>query len=487
MNRRSALRDGADTLRVRARPQVVAVTLAKHAPVFTILYAPPAIWAGVTGAFELTIALAVPAIAALFAYMVVRARSLPADLRGLEAMVAVALVFFLGALGAVPAFMTVGMPFFDAVFEAMSGLTTTGLSVASDPDSWPFAVHILRAWLQWVGGLVMATAVLALILPSGVPTRRLGQVGITDGDRIASTRLKARQLLGVYLGLTAVAVAITALVIPDWREALALTLSAISTGGFAPRSDSLASYSDLGQTVVMATCVIGALSLVTFVFVLRGDWGAVRTLGSLRRLAVAVAAVLAAMVVLWALGGLENRDLSLGLALDLISALTTAGFSTGAMPITGAIFALFILVMVLGGDTGSTAGGLKLARLGLLARAARHAIRAPAMPDSAVAPLRHDGEQVEDAVIIGVLALAFIYAISALLLVMQFSLHGFSLPQSLFESISALSTVGLSTGLIGADLPTDLKISLTFAMWLGRLEFIAVLVLFLPRTWMKGS
>lgn len=434
----------------------------------------------------MAIALAIPSVVALLIYAIATRKTLPSDLRAVEAMASVALVFLLGALGAVPAFVSLGMPLLDALFEAMSGLTTTGLSVASDPDSWPFAAHVLRAWLQWIGGLVMATAVLALILPAGIPTRRLGQVGIAEGDRIASTRTKARQLLVVYLGLTILMIAIAWTVLPSWKEALVLILSGISTGGFAPRSDSLASYSTQGQTIVMASCVLGAISMVSFAFLLRGDWQTAWHLGSVRRVGLSLLALAVIILALAAADTLADRALSWGLYLDLVSALTTAGYSTEAMPLGGSIFLIFLIAMLLGADTGSTGGGLKLARVGLILRTARHALRAPSMPERAVAPLRQDGVAVEDTVIVGVVALLMIYVMATLALAFHFSLHGYDLGPSLFETISALSTVGLSTGLVGTDLPTDLKLTLTFAMWLGRLEFIAVLVLLAPRSWMKG-
>ncbi|MEO0486123.1 MAG: potassium transporter TrkG [Pseudomonadota bacterium] len=483
MSRPRPFSDGADTLRVRARPSVVALTLAKHAPIFALLYLPPAAWAAVSRDWSITAALCAPALIALGVYAAVQSRPLPQDLRRVEAMVSVALVFLLGAMGAVPTFVIAGMPLADALFEAMSGLTTTGLSVAAAPDDWPFVLHVLRAWLQWIGGLVMATAVLALLLPAGVPTQRLGQAGFSEGDRIASTRTKARQLLGVYLGLTVIMTAATALVIPDWREALVLTLSGISTGGFAPRSDSLASYTVWGQSVVMLTCLLGALSLVSFVLILQGKWRAAWRTGSARRVGLTVLALALAAV---ALAHTTERGDPYGVFLDMVSATTTAGYSVGVMPIAGPVFILFLVAMVLGADSGSTGGGIKLARLGLFLRAARHTLRAPSLPKSALAPLRQDSERVDDAVIIGGLALVMLYTAAAVLLVTQFAWHGYPLAESLFDSLSALSTVGLSTGIVGADLPLDLKLSLTFAMWLGRLEFIAVLVLLTPRTWLKG-
>lgn len=479
--------DGADTIRLRARGGVVALTLAKHSPVFVVILLPPLIVALFETAWGLSIALALPALLAATVFGLVWRKALPDDLRAVEAMASVALLFLCASLLSVPAFMVLGMSPAEAMFEGMSGITTTGLSVATTSDDWPFAAHVLRSWTQWVGGLVMATAVLALVLPSGLPMRRLGKAGIDQGDRISSTRRQARQLLGVYVGLTLIAAVVLGIVIPDWREGVVLALSSVSTGGFAPRSDSLASYSALAQGLVILVCCLGAISMLSFVLLLQRKWRAAWQLGSIRRVLTATAVLITTlMMIRLALGAGIVSNLYSD-ALNLLSALSTAGFSTGAMPIVGPLFVLMVLAMLAGGDVGSTAGGLKLQRIGLLGRALRHAIRQPSLPDRAVAPLRHDGEKVEDRAIISILALLLIYFATLLALSFQFAAHGHPLGPALFESISALSTVGLSTGLVSADLSDDLILSLTLAMWLGRLEFIAVIVLITPRTWIKRS
>ncbi|MFW5654134.1 MAG: TrkH family potassium uptake protein [Roseicyclus sp.] len=488
VKRAAAFRGGSSPLVQVARPGVVGLTLAKHAPIFVFLLGPPAVWAAAEARFGLALSLAIPALLCLGAFAAVWRLPLPQDLRGIEALVSIALVFALTALLTVPAFMALGMPPLDALFEAVSAATTTGLTVAADAEAWPFAGHVLRGWAQWCGGLVIATAVLALLLPSGLPARKLGRAGIDQSDRIASTRRQAQQLLGVYVGLTLIMLVPTMLVIPDWREGLVLTLSAISTGGFTPRADSLASYSPLGQGIVMFTCILGAVSLLTFVLILQGKLREAWALGSARRLGLALlgaCALYTAMLFVGRIrGDLEDVSSLYAELLDLVSGLTTAGFSTGPMPPPGAALLIILVAMLVGGDVGSTTGGLKLARIGILARAVLHAGQRQRLPASAVAPLRHRGEPVEDRTLASILALIGIYGAALILLWMHLLGHGHPAMPALFEAVSALSTVGLSTGIVGPDLSADLKLSLTFAMWLGRLEFFAVLLLLAPRTWL---
>ncbi len=485
VKRAAMFREGSEAIAQGARPDVLALTLAKHAPIFAVLCLPPAICGALEAEWIFAATLAIPAAASAAIYAATRAHPLPGDLRAIEAILGVAVVFGLSALILVPAFMALGMPPLDALFEAMSGATTTGLSVAANAENWPLAGHALRAWTQWCGGLVIATAVLALLLPSGLPAKKLGQAGIDQGDRIASTRRQAQQLLGVYVGLTVVMGAINAIVLPGWIEGVLLTLTAISTAGFSPRADSLASYGPLAQGLVMLTCVLGAMSLLTFVLILQGKLREAWELGSARRVFLALVAVCAAYLALAMPGGDMDLEGAYEGILNVISGLTTTGFSTGPLPAPGPVLLLIVVAMVAGGDVGSTAGGLKLARLGIMADAFRHAFRRPRLPPHAVAPLRHDGEPVEVRTLAGLLALLFIYLCAMLLLWLHFLAHGYPALPALTETVSALSTVGLSTGIVGPGLEPDLKLSVTFAMWLGRLEFIAVLLLFAPRSWIK--
>ena len=471
---------GYDAVLLVARPKAVSIALAKHGGLTVLLFGPPLVWSVINGAQDLILPLAVGTLIGLVPMVATWRQPLPRDLRQGEAMVSFALLFLMAALLSVPAFMSLGMPPVAALFEGMSAITTTGLSVASNPDDWPFAAHVLRAWMQWCGGLAMATAVLALVLGPGPASRRLGQAGIDQGDRIASTRAKARQLLTAYIGLSFVGGAVLSMTAPTWSEGLVLSLSAVSTGGFSPRSDSLASYDIITQTLVILLSVLGAMSLLVLALASKGDFKGAWGLGSLQRVFLfsAATATVYAVALWWA--GSDAIWLKI---FDLLSGLSTAGFSTGAMPIAGPALALFLLVMIMGGDEGSTAGGLKLARITLIARAARHALALPRLPDKAVAPLRMYGRPVSDRRVVALVALIALYAATALVVWTWMLAHGYPPGPAIFDTISALSTVGLSTSVVSADMPHDLMVALTFAMWLGRLEFIAVLLLVLPRTW----
>lgn len=477
--------NGADTLLQSARIGALGLIIAKHGLLAALLFGPPLVWAAVEGARDLALMLGAPVVIGALANLAVWRRPLPDDLRGIEAMAALALLFFLAALFSVPAFMSLGLPPAAALFEGMSAITTTGLSMARDPDSWPFAAHVLRSWMQWCGGLAMATAVLALVLGPGPAAQTMGKAGIDDRNRIQSARAQARELLGAYALITTVFAVAIASALGNGAEGFVLALSAVSTGGFAPRSDSLASYDLLTQSLVILACLAGAVSLLAFAQSVRRGGTPIWAAPSLRRVArMTLGCAVGLAAVQWIAGSAATY---LPTLLNLLSAFTTAGYATGPMPTAPLLLILFVLAMVIGGDRGSTAGGLKLWRISIFARAARHALTLPRMPDRAVTPLRHHGETVKDTFLVTLLGLLLLYVLTAVAVWSMLLSLGYPALPALFDTISALSTVGLSTGVIGPDLPPAAQLALTAGMWLGRLEFIAVLVLILPRTWTRAT
>lgn len=472
-----ALSPGASVMMQPVRGRVAGLTLAKHGILAPLAFAPPALWAMTEGAWPLVAALALPSVAGALAQVGVRKTPLPRDLRQVEALVTLALLFLLAAVFSVPALIVLGMPPAAALFEGMSAVTTTGLSMARNPDDWPFAAHVLRAWLQWCGGLVMVTAVLAFLLGPSQAATQMGRQSVDMGDRLSSTRAQARQLLGVYGGLT-LAFAIPAMALAsDWRHGLVLILSAISTGGFAPLSTSVTSYDTSLQALVIASCAVGAVSLLTTALIARGRVRQAWELGSLRYFLVSVTLALCALFIL-------SGSISWPAIFNLLSAITGAGYSIGSMPEGAHLMVLFVVFMGLGGCVGSTSGGLKLDRAALIVQSVRHALARAQMPDSAVLPLRDRGAPTDTDTIIRALALLALMMVTTLAMWLWLMAAGYPAMAALFDTVSALATVGLSTGTVaGPDLPPSLALGFTILMWVGRLEFVAVLLLLNPRSW----
>ncbi|WP_306118860.1 MULTISPECIES: potassium transporter TrkG [unclassified Roseitalea] len=466
-----------------ARPMVVGRTLAAHSIVFLGAVAPPALVALADGAHDMALALAPSVALGLAGHAAHRRVPEPDDVRKIEAVATFVALFVLVSLSAAPAFLALGMPFTDAVFESVSGVTSTGLTVAAETEQWPFAGHFLRAWLQWSGAFAIAVAGVALILGPGGASHEMGEIGINGRDLIASTRLQARQLLIAYCLITIVALAVLVPIMPTRWEGVVLALTAVSTGGFTPRADSLASYSTSAQNAVLAFCVSTTMSLYFYVLarqsgvrqaLRKANCGAV-----LKALATgaALAAALKFAVDDW------RTDQVLETTLNFVSGFTTAGFSVAPVAEADAVLALILVGMLIGGGIGSTAGGIKLDRALTLARMVRLSLVRLRAPRRAVTRLMANGRRVAADRIIAVGAIIVLYVLTGFLAWVAFLAAGSPPLGSLFDIVSALSTVGLSSGVTGPDLADPLKLVLIVAMLAGRLEFLALIVVILPSTW----
>ena len=477
-----AARSGEAILAERARPSVVFALVCLNAPALVAAIGPVAAVALISG--EITIALSLaPSLAAAIAMTVYgRSREMSAARRG-EALVSVAASFAVAVFFAAPGFVALGMTPVDALFEAASSVTTTGLSMAAATGEWPFVGHFMRAWLQWIGGFAFIAAALALVIGQGVVAKRLGAAGGVADDRAGSTRARARQLLAVYVGLTIAAVVFVAAVHPDAAKGGLIALSAISTGGFSPIPDSVAGAGLAAQVATALACLLGAISLGLWWLALREGPLAMTEDKELRLFCgVLVGGVAAVAAMEWSADGATVWEA----AFTAISAQTTAGFSVGDVSsLQPASLLALIAIMIVGGCLGSTAGGVKAFRLGFVFAALRLMSLRARTPASAKTYLRVFGRRTEPEEGSDVMGLLALYGLATLALWFLLILTGAAPLPALFDTVSALSTVGLSIGAITPDLPDGVKLATTFAMLLGRLEFLALIVLLSPGTWTK--
>ncbi|MFP7673970.1 TrkH family potassium uptake protein [Marivita sp. S0852] len=484
---KSVLRSGQAAVAVRARVPVVAQALLKQTPVLAVLVGAPGIAALIERQRDLSLALLTPTVALIALGFISRQYETQKDVRRIEAVATLALIFVISTLLAVPAFMTLNMSPWDAMFEAASGITTTGLSVATDAESWPISAHFLRAWMQWCGGVVIAIAGVALLMDSGRAAKVLGNQAVGGTDYFASTRAKARLVLTAYSIITVLGVLISIPLFPGWWEGPMIALTAVSTGGFSPRDSSLADYSAGAQAFAILLCITTSVSLLFYAVAVKLGPRSALSRGTVPvTLGIILAGSLIYLVLHVIMQGWNGKAVFLGV-LNHISAQTTAGFSTSPVASFSPIMLLFILAMVLGGDVGSTTGGLKTARVTMLIRMAGLVFLRLRLPASAVSHLKIGKKRADSEAILFSGALLVIYLASTLVFWTALCLADHPPLPALFDAVSALSGVGLSAGVIGPDLGTGLKVMAVFAMLVGRLEFFVLIALFLPSTWISRS
>jgi trk system potassium uptake protein TrkH len=414
---------------------------------------------------------------------------LPAPLRiqGNEALTVTALAFLGASLLMSWPIMGTGVPFVDALFEAVSGVTTTGLSTLTGIEMHSTTLLFTRAWMQWYGGLGFVVLSVALLMGHQAAARRLSDPAGSGETLVATARTHARHSLMVYVALTLVGLALVWALTGNGFMALLQVLSAVSTGGFSSYPDSLAGLASRPPAVaVMLIAFLGAVSLPLY---WRAAHAGRRTgLGVLLsdvELRGLLAAALVIGILLSGLGWLQGRELSWyhGFMMG-VSAQTTTGFTT--MSITemdAASKVVMIVSMLLGGSVGSSAGGFKLLRLLILLRLLQLMIRRTGMPMHAVAEPYLGGRKLESDDVLRALQLIILFIGLVVVSWLPFVVMGYDPLDALFEVVSASGTVGLSSGITRPGLEPLLKGVLCFDMLAGRLEIIAILVVLYPRNW----
>jgi len=474
------------TLSFAARPAVVLRHFGQLLAALGALAAAPALAALATGEFALAPAyLGAGAGAALAGSLMMRLPT-PRHVQLNEAMVMVALGYLAAPALMIGPFIQAGLDPLDAWFEAVSGVTTTGLTTLGTVEDKPRSFLFARAWMQWYGGLGIVVLSLALVIRAGVITRRLAESQRGDEDRVTSARGLAKGTLVVYLALTGIGVVAMLLARVGLFDSIVLTLASVSTGGFAPYDDSLAGLqSPVGIAVALGLGLLSATSFAVYLGLRRDGWRALlanRQAGVVPLMSVIAAALLAGCFV-W-LEGFTMTGMLRGAPAMAVSAQTTTGFSTmdpsGLAP--GSKFIL-IVSMLIGGDVGSTAGGFKALRLLIFLKIVRLTLLRASLPSRAVVQPRLAGDRLEDEEIREALLLMLLFGLVDGAVWAVFLMWGYDPMDSLFDVVSATGTVGLSAGVCGPDLPAPLKLLLSVNMLLGRLEILAWLVFLHPRTW----
>lgn len=409
----------------------------------------------------------------------------PADMQANEGMVLVTLMFAASPLVMSYPMMASGLSFIDALFEAVSGITTTGLSTVPTLENMPETFLFSRAWMQWYGGLGIVVLSLALLIHPGLVAKGLASADIEHDDLIGGTKAHARLALKVFLTMTAVGIGGALLAGMGARDAVLYTLAAVSTGGFAPHDNSLAALNAAGQSWITLLCLAGAIPLTLYY----------RTLRERRRLPVdmlqlysIVGAALVTTLLLGAsmrlLDGMAWADVLHHAPLLAFSAQSTAGFSSMPCPDLDTDSKLVLIYsMLIGGGAGSTAGGIKVLRLLIVFAVLRMVIVRACLPRHAVAGTILGDKQLQGSEIQEAMLLILLFVMVVALSWLPFVAMGYNPLDALFEVASATGTAGLSVGVTSTTLPPLLKGVLCADMLMGRLEIIAWLVLLYRGTW----
>ncbi|GAA6755188.1 TrkH family potassium uptake protein [Thermus thalpophilus] len=416
--------------------------------------------------------------------------------RRAEVFASVALLWILvPVLGAVPYWVSGGMGYLDALFESVSGFTTTGATVLADFGQFGQSLFLWRSLTQWIGGIGIVVLFLVVFPQLQVAGRQAffaESTGVEKEKLTPRLRHTAVAVLRVYVLLTGLAfLAYWALGVPLF-EALANALTTTPAGGFSPNPQSFAAYAPLVQ---WAGSLFMFLAGVNFLLQYRLFFG--REVKPLWRdaefRAYAVLVVLAGLLLALYLytHHLYGLEASLRHAFfQVISILTTTGFASVdfAQWVVPAQ-AILVLLMFVGGSAGSGAGGIKVVRWLLLFGLLRREITRTLHPQ-AVLPLRLGQRVVSEEALRQVSVFVFLYTVLFGFGTLALALLEGDFVVAFTASAQAIGNIGPGLGSVGpmgsfAELNPVSKIILIFQMWAGRIEILPVILLFAPELWRR--
>jgi trk system potassium uptake protein TrkH len=417
-----------------------------------------------------------------------------------EALATVGLGWLLASLlGTIPYLLiSTDLSWGDAFFEATSGITTTGASTKVNLEEVPRGLMFWRQMSQWMGGLGVVVFFVALLGSLGVGGKALfanestGNPGDMDFSRMQEG---AQGILWLYLGLSITCTLGFMLAGMDWFDAVGHMFTTVSTSGFSTRSESLAAFSAGAEWVCVIFMILGGTSFVFLMALFRGRFQRCARNTEVKVYYVILLAA-TAYIALWLsvspVAEASLHDTIRTAAFQVVSISTTSGFSTrdfNTWP-TPAL-AVLILLMVIGGCSGSTAGGSKVIRWVVLSRIFHQEVQKAFRPN-VIRPLNVNGKPLDregrEEVLHFLVLTVLIFAGSFLIVsALEPQLDPFS---ALMAVIACLFNIGPGLGAVGpmenfSFLNEPTKIYLALLMILGRLEFFAVLVLFLPSLWRK--
>ena len=368
-----------------------------------------------------------------------------------------------------------------AIFESTSGLTTTGLSVV-DVASCPMMLLLHRSMMHYVGGVGLIL-MLACIVSDSHGLKLYSAEGHTE-RLLARTSSSARMVLVLYTAIIAVGtVAYIVAGMPAF-DAVNISISAVSTGGFAVRPDSMASYdSPAIEAITVALMVAGATNFLLNFMLLRGKFRTfLRHAETPMFLAIAAGASVMIAGLLYASGQAGSLlDAARAGVFQAVSVMTSTGLQT--VPSFGAlapgILYILMLLMVIGGEAGSTSGGIKVYRLVVYVKSLIWALRDKFGHRRRVYSnkINRFGASIEctPEEIASVRTFVGVYLLLLIACGFIFSLFGASLGDALFESASCLGNTGIGVGFIQAGSPDAVLIVASIAMLFGRLEIFPLI------------
>lgn len=412
-----------------------------------------------------------------------------------DGLITVALGWIVISLaGALPFTLCGDIPsYLDAVFEMVSGFTTTGSSILPNVELLNRCSLFWRSFSHWIGGMGILVFMLAIVNMEGgqgIHLLRAESPGPTVSKMVPRMVDSSKILYSIYFGLTLVQILFYLLGGMPLFDTLCNAFATAGTGGFAIRADSFAGYGYYHQTVTTVFMALFGVNFSIYFFLLRRKFDLVWKNTELRWYVV----IILSSVALITLNILplypRAYDALHHAAFSVSSVITTTGFGTENFDLWPEFSrVILVFLMLIGACAGSTGGGLKISRLVILVKMVQREVRLLLHPRT-VKVMTIDGKAVSNDTVRGVSAYFLTYVFLIMASILLVSLDGFDASTTVTAVLATFNNIGPGLGLVGpagnfAAFSPLAKVVLTLDMLLGRLELYPMLILMLPTTWTK--
>ncbi len=373
-------------------------------------------------------------------------------------------------------YFVTGINIVDAVFESMSALTGSGITIYSDVEVLPHSVLFFRAFQQWIGGLGIIVLIILFLSKPGSASSRLYQSEARDERIKPSIKTTIEHTIKIYLIYSAAGIIMYVIAGMPIFDSVCHTFTTISTGGMSVKNANIGYYhSDLINLVTIVLMILGATSFLV-------HYKIIKTRGKALiddfQFKVMISLIAGVSLLVYLISNIVPMDI----VFHVVSAITTTGASIQSSTVMGTwpanVIILIMALMLMGGSNGSTVGALKLMRVITFFKGIYKNLREIMSPKGSVFKLEISGKKISSDLVAESGNYITLYLLCILITWILICSYGHDPFNSLFFTISLQGNVGLEIGQISQTLELPLKAIGIFNMWIGRLEIIPVLITF---------
>ena len=380
-----------------------------------------------------------------------------------------------GISGAIVMALCLRFGLLDGIFENISALTGTGITLFTNVETLPQSILFFRSLEQWVGGLGVVIMVIGLLSRPGTASSKLYQSEARDERLKPSIKNTLDKTLKIYLIYTAFGIILYLIAGMPLFDSVCTTFTSISTGGMGIKNTNIAAYqSDMVSIITMILMILGATSFVVHYKVIRTKGKSLLHDIQFQIIITTIAVVSVAICLL-------SHIYPMDVLFTVVSAMTTCGATIQTSTQLNAwpqyIMIILMILMIIGGSSGSTVGAIKLPRIILFFKGTYKRVREILSPEGRVLTIKLNGNRVPDKIVADAGNFITLYFMFIIVTWILFCYFGYDPFKSLFDVVSLQGNNGLELGIISLSLHPLLKLAAIFNMWIGRLEIYPVIIL----------